>query len=168
MSRLNLDAPRQETSQASGPSRWEGPDPTQQTQRGEYVLDRDPEHRSEAYPAWSACQQPMGGRTGLSYKLIPKTAPTPAVTAMASAPQHVTRRIPFTGGAPPTRDETAPRSARSASEATATIGPIQSWGDTRIIANGIEAPAANDAAEVTAAWTGRATRTSEIPSSSRA
>ena len=29
------------------------------------VLGRDLEHRSEADPAWSACQQPMGGGTGL-------------------------------------------------------------------------------------------------------
>ena len=43
---------------------------------------------------------------------VPKSAPTPAVSPMASAPQKVTRRAPTVTRAPPTRAATPPRSAR--------------------------------------------------------
>src|SRR3954470_3911353 len=54
--------------------------------------------------------------------MVPNTAPTPAVRAMASAPQKVTRRAPAAMGAPPTRAATAPSIARNTSVAHATAG----------------------------------------------
>lgn len=43
---------------------------------------------------------------------VPNSAPTPAVTAIASAPQNVTRIAPAVTPAPPTRAAIPPRSAR--------------------------------------------------------
>ena len=46
------------------------------------------------------------------YTTVPKSAPTPAVIAMASAPQNVTRIAPARTPAPPTCAASPPRSAR--------------------------------------------------------
>ena len=51
----------------------------------------------------------------------PNSAPTPAVIAIASAPQNVTRHAPARSGAPPVRAASAPRLARKTSELAATI-----------------------------------------------
>ena len=53
---------------------------------------------------------------------VPKSFPTAAVTAMASALQNVTRIAPLSTLAPPARAATPPRSARNASEVPATTG----------------------------------------------
>ena len=47
---------------------------------------------------------------------VPNSAPTPAVSPIASAPQNVTRMAPVVTGAPPTRAATPPRIARNTSE----------------------------------------------------
>src|SRR5579872_4197769 len=46
----------------------------------------------------------------------PKSAPTPAVTAIAKAPQNVTRIAPAAMPAPPTRAAIPPKSARKNSD----------------------------------------------------
>lgn len=51
-----------------------------------------------------------------SYAATPKSAPTPAVTAIASAPQNVTRIAPVLTSAPPTRAATPPKTARNNSD----------------------------------------------------
>ena len=51
-----------------------------------------------------------------SYTTVPKSAPTPAVIAIASAPQNVTRVAPAATPAPPTCAANPPRSARKKSE----------------------------------------------------
>ena len=51
-----------------------------------------------------------------------KEAPTPAVNAIANAPQNVTRMIPFIKGAPPVRAATPSRSAKNTSEVVETSG----------------------------------------------
>ena len=48
---------------------------------------------------------------------VPNSAPTPAVSAMARAPQNVTRIAPSVMPAPPARAANAPRSARNNSAA---------------------------------------------------
>jgi lysozyme len=53
---------------------------------------------------------------------VPKRAPTPAVSPIASAPQKVTRRAPTVTRAPPTRAATPPRSTRQARDAPETTG----------------------------------------------
>ena len=55
-----------------------------------------------------------------SYTAVPKSAPTPAVIAIASAPQNVTRIAPAVTPAPPTRAANPPRSARKNSEVPET------------------------------------------------
>jgi mannan endo-1,4-beta-mannosidase len=51
---------------------------------------------------------------------VPNSAPTPAVTAIARAPQKVTRIAPVAMFAPPTRAATPPKSARKNSDVPAT------------------------------------------------
>jgi len=60
------------------------------------------------------------GATMAIYTAVPNSAPTPAVIAMASAPQNVTRIAPNVTPAPPTRAAKAPRSARKNSEVPET------------------------------------------------
>ena len=87
---------------------------------------------------------------------------------MASAPQNVTRAVARKMFAPPALAPIAPRRARKSKEAPDTMGTSAPVGDTTTMSKGIAAPTANDAADVSAACTGRAAVTSEIPSSSRA
>jgi hypothetical protein len=58
----------------------------------------------------------IGDQTALPTKL-----PMPAVTAMASAPQKVTRAVARTRGAPPAFAPSAPSTARNTSEAADTV-----------------------------------------------
>ena len=63
-----------------------------------------------------------GGGREPGHAAGPKTAPTAVVTAIARAPQNTTRTAPVHGRAPPTLAASHPRTARSASDAPATIG----------------------------------------------
>ena len=54
------------------------------------------------------------------YTTVPKRAPTPAVSPMASAPQKVTRTAPAVTGAPPVRAANPPRTARKTREVPET------------------------------------------------
>src|SRR5579863_9110155 len=59
---------------------------------------------------------------------VPNSAPTPAVSAMAKAPQNVTRIAPTVTPAPPARAANPPRSARNTSEVPETRGIIPAAG----------------------------------------
>jgi hypothetical protein len=59
---------------------------------------------------------------GHAHATVPNSAPTPAVSAMASAPQNVTRIAPIVTPAPPARAANPPRRARNASEVPETRG----------------------------------------------
>src|ERR1700686_4654477 len=98
----------------------------------------------------------------------PKSLPMPAVRAIAKAPQNVTRAVARRTFAPPVLAPIAPRRARKPKDAADTRGTSAPGGDTTTMSKGIAAPTENDAAEVSAACTGRAVVISEIPSSSRA
>jgi hypothetical protein len=97
----------------------------------------------------------------------PNSAPTPAVIAIASAPQKVTRHAPIRTPAPPARAATAPNKARK-KNAVADIHGIRLCAGANVVtASGSAAPTAKLAADASAAWTGRALWSSEMPSSSR-
>lgn len=81
----------------------------------------------------------------------PNNAPTPAVIAMASAPQKQTRHAPARTLAPPTRAATAPSRARNASDIPATHGISPRSGANAVTANGRSAPTAKLAADASAA-----------------
>ena len=84
------------------------------------------------------------------------------------APQKVTRRIGLSIGAPPARAPTPPSRARNSREAIDTVRTSRLSGTMAASASGRAAPTAKVAAEVRAAWIGRAVVKSEMPSSSRA
>ena len=90
---------------------------------------------------------------------VPNSFPMPAVRAMASAPQNVTRAVPRRTFAPPALAPIAPNSARKPKDAADTIGTSPLAGDTTTISKGIAAPTENITADVSAAWTGRAVGT---------
>src|SRR5208283_3267292 len=77
--------------------------------------------------------------------------PTPAVTAMASAPQNVTRIAPIATLARPARAAKLPRSARNISEVTETDGINLAAGARAVTKIGMAAPAAKLAADANAA-----------------
>ena len=81
-------------------------------------------------------------REAAPHTTVPKSAPTPAVSAMASAPQNVTRTAPLATPAPPTRAATPPRSARNTSDAPDTTGIRPDAGVTAVTARGRAAPTA--------------------------
>ena len=101
-------------------------------------------------------------------RAAPTRAPMPAVNAIASAPQKVTRNVALRTYAPPARAPIAPSRPRNTSDAIDTTGTSIDVGETRTTDSGNTAPVAKVPADVRAAWTGRAVVTSEIPSSSRA
>jgi hypothetical protein len=110
----------------------------------------------------------LGARQLSSHIAVPTRWPMPAVSAIASAPQNVTRCVGLKTPAPPALAPMAPSSARNASDAKETVVTSIDAGDTMTMGSGIAAPAAKVAADVKAAWIGRAVVISEIPSSSRA
>ena len=69
-------------------------------------------------------------------------APTPAVTAMASAPQNVTRIAPTATPAPPARAARPPRMARNTSDVADTTGIRLESGDQGHRSKGMAAPTA--------------------------
>src|SRR5678815_5531232 len=82
---------------------------------------------------------------------VPKSDPTPAVIAMASAPQNVTRMAPFHTPAPPTPAAMPPRSARNRSDVPETSGINRATGVTTATSKGRAAPTAKLAADASAA-----------------
>ena len=103
-----------------------------------------------------------------AHATVPNNQPTPAVTAIASAPQNVTRIAPMVTPAPPTRAANPPRSARNTREVPDTRGIRVASGVMAVTKIGMAAPAAKLPADANAAWIGRAARASDMPSSSRA
>ena len=102
---------------------------------------------------------------------VPTIAPIPAVTAIARAPQKVTRTIGFKISAPPVLAPRKPSKARNSSDPAETIGISRVDGESRTRARGAIAPTENVAADVRAAWmglAGRNLRHSELVSSMRA
>lgn len=88
---------------------------------------------------------------GIRQTTAPNNAPTPAVIAMASAPQKQTRHAPARTLAPPARAATAPNRARNASDMPATHGTRPGPGTNAVTARGSRAPTAKLAAEARAA-----------------
>jgi hypothetical protein len=62
-----------------------------------------------------------------SQATTPKSAPTPAVNAIASAPQKVTRTVATSTGAPPALADSEPNSARNRSQLPLQQRPGQDW-----------------------------------------
>ena len=87
---------------------------------------------------------------------VPNSAPVPAVTAIANAPQKPERSAPFQIFAPPTCAATAPNSMRKNNDVAETKSVRLCDGETSVVTNGKMAPTENDAAETAAAWIGRA------------
>src|SRR5689334_4247051 len=71
------------------------------------------------------------------YTTVPKTFPIPAVNAIASAPQNVTRTVARSTLAPPALAPIAPRRARKPKEAIETIGTSNFTGETTTMSSGI-------------------------------
>jgi len=81
----------------------------------------------------------------------PNSAPTPAVIAIARAPQNETRHAPTRTPAPPARAAMAPNEARNASDMPDTQGISPRAGANAVTAKGSSAPTAKLAAEANAA-----------------
>src|SRR5512143_2639445 len=99
-----------------------------------------------------------------SQATTPNNAPTPAVKAIAKAPQKVTRAAAVITEAPPARAAREPNRVRNRSELPATIQRSAESGTSRTIKRGMAAPTAKVAADANAAWIGRAVIVSEMPS----
>ena len=87
---------------------------------------------------------------------MPTRAPIPAVTAIARAPQKVTRIIGLKIAAPPVLAPSKPSKARNTSDPAETIGIRRFDGDRSTRARGAAAPMEKLAADVRAACTGLA------------
>src|SRR5580700_9552474 len=90
-------------------------------------------------------------QVGLAHATIPKSDPTPAVSAMANAPQNVTRIAPNITSAPPARAANPPRSARNTSEVPETRGIKPAAGAMAVTTRGMAAPTAKLPADASAA-----------------
>ena len=75
----------------------------------------------------------------------------PAVTAMANAPQNVTRSAPLIVFAPPAHAAKPPKSARNSREIPATKGGRLAAGAMMTVKRGMAAPLAKVIADVSAA-----------------
>src|ERR1051326_4327260 len=99
---------------------------------------------------------PMDALYGLAWisarvqPIAPNRVPIPAVTAIANAPQKVTRSAPGATGAPPAYAAKPPSTARKAREVVETIGNRLASA-TMAAVSGNAAPTAKLAAEVNAA-----------------
>jgi hypothetical protein len=120
------------------------------------------------YFTWQA--ETKSGQRGVASRqtTVPTMAPIPAVSAIASAPQKVTRIIGLKTSAPPVLAPSKPSRAKEANDPTETTGIIKLEGERSTRVSGAAAPAENVAADVRAACTGRPEVISEMPSSSRA
>jgi hypothetical protein len=85
------------------------------------------------------------------YVTTPNIRPTPAVSAMASAPQNVTLIAPTVIGAPPARAAIPPRKVRKSREDTATRRMSKLTGTTHATTKGSAAPIVKVPAEENAA-----------------
>src|SRR5215831_4759069 len=85
---------------------------------------------------------------------VPNSAPTPAVAAIARAPQSVTRPAPTHGDAPPAPAASAPRPARQKSDTADTASATLASGASITMRIGIAAPIENVAADANAACSG--------------
>src|SRR5450756_176864 len=130
------------------------------------VMDGEPLNAKDrrTYPPDERCFASLAGPN--LQITVPNNFPMPAVSAIAKAPQNVTRTVARRTLAPPARAPIAPRTARKPKDAADTSGTSAPAGDTTTMSKGMAAPTENDAAEVSAACTGRAVVISEIPSSS--
>lgn len=88
---------------------------------------------------------------GCGYTTVPNKTPTPAVIAIASAPQKVIRITLGTTRAPPARAANAPRRARKMSEAPATNAIRVASGAKAETMRGKTAPTAKLPADANAA-----------------
>src|ERR1035438_8632814 len=103
--------------------------------------------RRELGEAFATGRLPIGP----AHETVPNSHPTPAVSAMARAPQNVTRIAPMVTPAPPARAAKPPRSARNSSEVPETRG-IKPAGGARAVTNrGKAAPTAKLPADANAA-----------------
>ena len=87
----------------------------------------------------------------ISQSFAPNNAPTPAVRAMANAPQKVTRAMDFQTGAPPTRAAKAPNNPKNKRELPETTQTSLEAGATKTSNNGRAAPTVKVAADAKAA-----------------
>ena len=87
----------------------------------------------------------------LHHGIAPNKAPTPAVRAMASAPQKVTRATDLPMDEPPAYAANAPSKARNTSEAPETVHDSVERGTMKISRKGNAAPTAKAAADASAA-----------------
>jgi hypothetical protein len=86
-----------------------------------------------------------------SQATTPNNRPTPAVSAIANAPQKVTLTAPMVTAAPPVRAARPPRNAKNTSDEIATTGIKRGPGKAHATNNGNMAPAMNVPAEENAA-----------------
>jgi cobalamin biosynthesis Mg chelatase CobN len=91
------------------------------------------------------------GRGKHGHSVAPNKAPTPAVSAIASAPQKVTRATDLQTGEPPARAANAPNSARKNNELPETTQTRAVTGTTKTSSRGKAAPTANVPADAKAA-----------------
>jgi hypothetical protein len=75
--------------------------------------------------------------------VVPKSAPTPEVAAMAKTPQNITRRLPIKMRAPPACAATAPRIARQINDVVDTNKMRTLDGVRLATSKGIAAPMAS-------------------------
>src|ERR1039457_1319804 len=95
--------------------------------------------------------QGMPQTDDITFVAVPNNAPTPAVSAIARAPQNVTRIAPTNTPAPPARAANPPRSARNNSELPETMGITTATGAMAVTTRGSAAPATKLAADANAA-----------------
>ena len=87
----------------------------------------------------------------VAQSFAPNNAPTPAVRAIANAPQKMTRATDFHTGAPPARAAKAPSNARKNKEAPDTTQTSEETGTRRTRRRGKAAPTVKVPAEAKAA-----------------
>src|SRR5450759_1954007 len=115
---------------------------------GEPLIAKD----RRTYPPDERCFASLAGPN--LQTTVPNNFPIPAVSAIAKAPQNVTRAVARRTLAPPALAPMAPSSARKPKDAADTIGTSAPAGATTTMSKGMAAPTENVAAEVSAACTG--------------
>jgi hypothetical protein len=88
---------------------------------------------------------------GPLHAIVPKSAPIPAVSPMASAPHKVTRMAPVIIEAPPARAANPPNDVRNTSDVPATAGIRLVSGTMVAVNRGMAAPTAKLPADANAA-----------------
>ena len=108
---------------------------------GNRYIGQPAAHRNTNYAAYRM------GQNQRHYATTPNSAPIPAVVAIASAPQKVTRATAFVTGALPTRAETPPSKARDPRDVIETMIGMSFSGESNAVTSGNAAPTANVAAK---------------------